>query len=160
VFVVREKQHEFINPTDPQVAARNLCNFFATPGSVIPEINGVEGMKNIIELLVPVLVGGSLGAVLGYFGQCSSGTCPLTSTWWRGSIYGAIMGLIFVLMSGNSHSKALNPSSPNVIPIEADAFDSPNIVFIPSAPAPLVAPHNLVPAGLNAPPSQTNFQAL
>jgi len=37
---------------------------------------------------LPILI----GAALGYFGQCSSGTCPLTSTWWRGAIYGAVSG--------------------------------------------------------------------
>jgi thioredoxin 1 len=80
-------------------------------------------MKNIIELLVPVLVGGFLGAGLGYFGQCSSGTCPLTSTWWRGSIYGAAMGLLFFLTVGNSRSATMDQSSVNVTKIEADKFD-------------------------------------
>ena len=27
-------------------------------------------------------------------GECSSGTCPLTSTWWRGALYGAAIGLL------------------------------------------------------------------
>jgi hypothetical protein len=45
--------------------------------------------------LLPILIGGVLGALLGYFGQCSSGTCPLTSTWWRGALYGGFMGLLF-----------------------------------------------------------------
>jgi len=31
---------------------------------------------------------------MGYFGQCTSGTCPLTSTWWRGALYGGVLGLI------------------------------------------------------------------
>jgi hypothetical protein len=42
-----------------------------------------------------VLIGVALGSAMGYFGQCSSGTCPLTSTWWRGAIYGGVMGLLF-----------------------------------------------------------------
>jgi hypothetical protein len=43
-----------------------------------------------------LIVGGSaaLGAAMGYFGQCTSGTCPLTSTWWRGALYGAAIGLL------------------------------------------------------------------
>ena len=49
------------------------------------------------------IIGGSvLGAVMGYFGQCASGTCPLTSTWWRGALYGGVLGLI-VALSGRSH---------------------------------------------------------
>ncbi len=43
----------------------------------------------------PLLLGAALGALLGYFGQCTSGTCPLTSTWWRGALYGALLGFLF-----------------------------------------------------------------
>lgn len=46
----------------------------------------------MIRFLLPVLMGGGLGAAMGYFGQCSSGACPLTSTWWRGALYGATIG--------------------------------------------------------------------
>ncbi|MFY9923724.1 MAG: DUF6132 family protein [Opitutaceae bacterium] len=50
---------------------------------------------------VLMIVGGAtaLGAAMGYFGQCSSGTCPLTSTWWRGALYGATIGLLVALGS-------------------------------------------------------------
>ena len=51
----------------------------------------------IIKLCISVLVGGSLGALMGYFGKCTSGTCPLTATPWRGAIYGAVMGAVFSL---------------------------------------------------------------
>jgi len=44
-----------------------------------------------------VLGGAALGALMGYFGQCSSGTCPLTSTWWRGALYGGLLGLLAAL---------------------------------------------------------------
>ncbi len=49
----------------------------------------------ILRTIIGLVAGGSLGALMGYFGQCSSGTCPLTSTWWRGAIYGAVIGLVF-----------------------------------------------------------------
>jgi hypothetical protein len=50
-----------------------------------------------------IVAGGALcGAALGYFGQCTSGTCPLTSTWWRGALYGAVLGLL--LASGERSS--------------------------------------------------------
>src|SRR5688572_2266575 len=49
--------------------------------------------------LLGLLLGAGLGAALGYFGQCTSGTCPLTSTWWRGAIYGAVLGTLFALSS-------------------------------------------------------------
>lgn len=51
----------------------------------------------MIRFLLPVLIGAGLGALLGYYGQCSSGTCPLTSTWWRGALYGGVMGLLFAV---------------------------------------------------------------
>ncbi|MBA4136837.1 MAG: hypothetical protein C0518_05925 [Opitutus sp.] len=46
------------------------------------------------RFLIPVLAGAAVGAIIGYFGECSSGTCPLTSTWWRGALYGAVLGLL------------------------------------------------------------------
>lgn len=52
------------------------------------------------RFLIPIAVGAAIGSALGYFGQCSSGTCPLTSTWWRGAIYGSVMGLLMALGAG------------------------------------------------------------
>ena len=49
-----------------------------------------------------LLIGAALGAALGYFGQCTSGACPLTATWWRGALYGATMGLLFFALSGRN----------------------------------------------------------
>lgn len=51
----------------------------------------------VIRFLLIVLAGAALGAALGYFGQCTSGTCPLTSTWWRGALYGGVLGLVAAL---------------------------------------------------------------
>lgn len=53
--------------------------------------------SRIVRIAIYLLVGAGFGAVLGYFGQCNSGTCPLTSTWWRGALYGAFIGLILAL---------------------------------------------------------------
>ena len=55
-----------------------------------------------MRFLFPILIGGLLGAAMGYFGQCTSGTCPLTSTWWRGAIYGGVLGLLFAFSSLHS----------------------------------------------------------
>jgi hypothetical protein len=51
------------------------------------------------RFLIPIAIGTSLGGLMGYFGQCSSGTCPLTSTWWRGALYGGALGLAFAMNS-------------------------------------------------------------
>lgn len=55
---------------------------------------------SMARFLIPIAIGAAIGSALGYFGQCSSGTCPLTSTWWRGAIYGSVMGLLMALGSG------------------------------------------------------------
>lgn len=51
----------------------------------------------LLRFLAPVIIGAVLGALLGYYGQCTSGACPLTSTWWRGSLYGATLGFFVAL---------------------------------------------------------------
>jgi hypothetical protein len=48
----------------------------------------------VTRFLLPVLLGAAVGAALGYFGQCTSGTCPLTATWWRGALFGVLFGVI------------------------------------------------------------------
>ncbi len=55
--------------------------------------------SKMTSILIPLLIGAALGALTGYFGQCNSGVCPLTSTWWRGAIYGGAIGLLFVWSS-------------------------------------------------------------
>jgi hypothetical protein len=50
-----------------------------------------------LRFALTVLAGAAVGAVMGYFGQCTSGTCPLTSTWWRGALYGGFIGLAAAL---------------------------------------------------------------
>jgi thioredoxin 1 len=51
-------------------------------------------------LAIKLLLGAGLGALLGYYGQCSSGTCPLTANWKRGALYGAALGLLFHFAAG------------------------------------------------------------
>jgi F0F1-type ATP synthase assembly protein I len=50
-----------------------------------------------LRFALTLVVGTVVGAAMGYFGQCTSGTCPLTSTWWRGALYGGFLGLIVAL---------------------------------------------------------------
>ena len=78
----------------------------------------------MLSLVGSLLIGGGLGAALGYFGKCSSGTCPLTSTWWRGAIYGAVLGLIFYMVSGSSGSASINESTQNVKRISESQFEA------------------------------------
>ncbi len=48
-------------------------------------------------IIIGVMVGALLGGVMGHFGKCLTGACPLTSTPLRGALYGAFLGLLFGL---------------------------------------------------------------
>jgi len=47
-----------------------------------------------MRILLGLLIGGSLGAFIGYKGQCATGTCPLTSNPYIGGVYGALIGAL------------------------------------------------------------------
>lgn len=51
----------------------------------------------MLRVVVTVAIGAGIGALLGLTGSCSGGGCPLTSTWWRGALYGGTMGLLLAL---------------------------------------------------------------
>jgi thioredoxin 1 len=59
----------------------------------------------VSSLAIKLLLGAGLGALLGYYGQCSSGTCPLTANWKRGALYGAALGLLFHFAAGGGSYK-------------------------------------------------------
>jgi hypothetical protein len=56
----------------------------------------------VLRLIVIPLAGSVVGGLMGYFGQCTSGACPLTATWWRGAIFGAVIGLMFAVSAGRT----------------------------------------------------------
>jgi thioredoxin 1 len=64
----------------------------------------------IVRLLFGVLIGGAVGAVMGHFGKCSSGSCPLTANPLRGAIYGAVVGLLFALVLSAPPQEGATPS--------------------------------------------------
>ena len=64
----------------------------------------------IMRLLLGVLIGGVIGTVLGYFGICSSGTCPLRANPFRGALYGAIIGLLGVSIFSVRPREGVAPS--------------------------------------------------
>ena len=59
----------------------------------------------VLRLLIGVLIGGGIGALMGYFGKCTSGTCPLTANPVRGMIVGALLGSLFSLSCGYRQSE-------------------------------------------------------
>jgi len=58
-----------------------------------------------VQLALGLLIGGSLGAVLGYFGKCSTGTCPLTANPYRGAFLGSVMGGLLAFSGGGSRTR-------------------------------------------------------
>jgi thioredoxin 1 len=74
--------------------------------------------------MISVLIGGGLGALLGYFGKFSTGACPLTANPWRGAIYGALLGGLFYYVSGGSGSASMNKSTANIKLIKEGEFDA------------------------------------
>ena len=63
------------------------------------------------KLVAGIMIGGAGGALLGYFGKCSSGACPLTANPYRGAIYGATLGLLFTLAFSAAPKEELPRSS-------------------------------------------------
>lgn len=84
--------------------------------------------------ILSVLIGGALGAAMGYYGKCSSGTCPLTATPWRGAIYGAVMGLLVQGAMGRSGPAETAASSAHVTLVSPGQFDAE----LANAPGPVV----------------------
>jgi thioredoxin 1 len=76
----------------------------------------------MLPLILFVLGGVGIGSAMGYFGQCSSGTCPLTATWWRGALYGGFMGLMFGLASGCNRPGGSTPENARVKPVNQADF--------------------------------------
>ncbi len=53
-----------------------------------------------MRLLIGVGTGAAGGALLGYFGKCASGACPLTANPLRGALLGAVLGGVIALSLG------------------------------------------------------------
>ena len=51
----------------------------------------------ILKITLGVLLGGIAGSGMGYLLRCSGGQCPLTCNPWGGALFGAALGLSFVL---------------------------------------------------------------
>ena len=45
-----------------------------------------------MRVVIGIIIGGAIGFSLGYFGKCTSGTCPLTSNPFTSTIIGALFG--------------------------------------------------------------------
>ncbi len=78
----------------------------------------------MMSMMISILIGGGLGALLGYFGKCASGSCLLTANWRRGAVYGAVLGFLFHQFSGGGGSGSVNQSTANVQLITQAQFET------------------------------------
>jgi thioredoxin len=67
---------------------------------------GTFNMKYGLKFMLIVVAGALAGAVLGYVGQCRSGTCPLTANPLRGAGFGVFFGVLLALNGGASSGRA------------------------------------------------------
>jgi len=86
-------------------------------------------------LILCALIGGGIGAALGYSGKCSPDKCPLISNWQRGALSGVMVGVVFFFVTGVGGSAGMNKSSPNVTHITGAEFEAEVI----HSPKPVVA---------------------
>jgi len=52
--------------------------------------------KIVLKKSFPVLLGAVLGYSYYYFIGCNTGTCPITSNPWISTMYGGLIGLIYI----------------------------------------------------------------
>ena len=50
----------------------------------------------VMKIILGVGIGAAVGFAIGYFGKCSTGTCPLTSNPLVSTLVGALIGFIAV----------------------------------------------------------------
>ena len=86
-------------------------------------------------LILCALVGGGMGAALGYFGKFSPEKWPLFAKWRRGALSGVMVGVVFFFVTGVGGSAGMNQSTPNVTHITGAEFEAEVI----HSPKPVVA---------------------
>jgi thioredoxin len=86
-------------------------------------------------LILYVLIGSGIGASLGFFTKFSPEKWPFIANWRRGSLSGAMVGVVFFFVTGVGGSAGMNKSTPNVMHITDAEFEAEVI----HSPKPVVA---------------------
>ena len=76
----------------------------------------------MLKAIVILLIGAGVGALMGYFGKCADGSCPLTANPYRGAAWGAFLAFIVAYPMILGALRKPVPPSPNLIHI-ANASD-------------------------------------
>ncbi|MCK5843486.1 MAG: thioredoxin family protein [Victivallales bacterium] len=75
----------------------------------------------MLKVIVVLLIGAGIGALMGYFGKCADGTCPLTANPYRGAAWGLFLaGIVAYPMLLNAFRKPVPPST-NIIHVKDSA---------------------------------------
>lgn len=64
----------------------------------------------IARLLIGLSIGACIGGLMGYFGKCTSGACPLTANPYRGALFGAVIGVVLSMSAAVPEKTKNNPS--------------------------------------------------
>jgi thioredoxin len=75
----------------------------------------------LIRLLAGSGLGAGIGALMGYFGKCTSGACPLTANPWRGAFFGLLLGVAFAFSFSPGRDSASVVAAEEIAQIEGTA---------------------------------------
>ncbi len=104
--------------------------------SILKYINiVVKELCMFVRLLAGAIIGAAFGGLMGYFGKCTAGACPLTANPWRGAFFGLVIGLMLAstITSGSislgkeKNSMVINVGSPEAF---IKAKDSNSILLV------------------------------
>jgi len=78
----------------------------------------------LLPILFALAIGAALGGLLGYYGKCSTGACPLTATPRRGALYGIVLAALFVVPNVLSRARDVVYENSSVVRVATAAdFD-------------------------------------
>lgn len=79
----------------------------------------------LLRILMGLAIGALAGGLLGYWGKCNSGACPLTATPLRGLLIGALLGAVVGLGTGRAVLGPVQDDAYAALPeiSEPDEFD-------------------------------------
>jgi thioredoxin 1 len=75
----------------------------------------------LLPIIFALAIGAALGGALGYYGKCTTGTCPLTSTPKRGALYGLALAALFVVPNVMSRARDTVPEDSSVVRVKTMA---------------------------------------
>ncbi len=78
-------------------------------------------VQSLLPVVFALAIGAALGGALGYYGKCTTGTCPLTSTPKRGALYGLALAALFAVPNVMSRTSDVAPENSSVVRVKTVA---------------------------------------